>query len=315
MPIEMVLVRHYLTAMKVTIIGPGKVGISLAYTLMMKGIAREIVLVGANREKAEGEALDLMHAQAFLQVPVLVRAGEMADAAGSTVIAFCASVPTPNGLTDRNSMARDNARLLRDLLPKIATTAPAAKLLLVTNPVDVMTWLALEITGFPPSQVFGTGTLVDSMRFRELLSQQLKIHPDDLRTYILGEHGEHQFPAMSVAQAGGERIEDTPERRALSDHAKQLGIEVYRKKGNTCYAIGMAAAYIIESILLNEKRTIPLSVRIDGFLGVKDVCLSVPVVVGANGVERYLHPKLNQLETTQFRAAAKAVRRVIDALE
>jgi L-lactate dehydrogenase len=188
-------------------------------------------------------------------------------------------------------------------------------LLLVTNPVDVMTWLTLEITGFPPAQVFGTGTLVDSMRFRELLSQQLNIHPDDLRTYILGEHGEHQFPAMSVAQAGGERIEDTPERRALCDHAKQLGIEVYRKKGNTCYAIGMAAAYITESILLNEKRTIPLSVRIDGFLDVRDVCLSVPVVVGANGVERYLHPKLNSLETTQFRAAAKAVRRVIESLD
>ncbi len=301
--------------MKVTIIGPGKVGMSLAYTLMLKGIAREIVLVGANQEKAEGEALDMMHAQAFLQVPVLVRAGAIADAAGSEVIAICASVPTPDGLTDRNSMAQGNAKLLRALLPEVARAAPTAKLLLVTNPVDVMTWLTLEITGFPPSQVFGTGTLVDSMRFRELLSQQLNIHPDDLRAYILGEHGEHQFPAMSVAQAGGEGIEDTPERRLLCDHAKQLGIEVYRKKGNTCYAIGMAAAYITESILLNEKRTIPLSVRIDGFLDVKDVCLSVPVVVGAKGVERYLHPKLNQLETTQFRAAAHAVRRVIDSLD
>ena len=301
--------------MKVTIIGPGKVGMSLAYTLMLKGIAREIVLVGADRTKAEGEALDMMHAQAFLQVPVLVRAGEIADAAGSTVIAICASVPSPPNMSDRNVMAQANAKLLRKLLPQVVQTAPAAKLLLVTNPVDVMTWLTLEITGFPRSQVFGTGTLVDSMRFRELLSKQLSIHPDDLRAYILGEHGEHQFPAMSVASAGGEGIEDTPERRALCDQAKQLGIEVFRKKGNTCYAIGMAAAYIMESILLNEKRTIPLSVRINGFLNVKDVCLSVPVVVGANGVERYLEPNLNPLETTQFQSAAQAVRRVIDSLD
>ena len=156
---------------------------------------------------------------------------------------------------------------------------------------------------------------MDSIRFRELLSHLIRIHPDDLRAYILGEHGEHQFPAMSVASAGGELIEDTPERRALCEQAKNLGIEVFRKKGNTCYAIGLAAAYIIESILLDERRTIPLSVKIDGFAGVSGVCLSVPVVVGATGVERYLHPALNPLETSQFRKAAMAVRAVIDQFQ
>lgn len=300
--------------MKVTIIGPGKVGMVLAYTLMMKGVAREIVLVGSNREKAEGEALDMMHAQAFLQVPVTVRAGEIEDAAGSTVVAVCASMPTPPGLTDRNSLAHGNAEILRAMLPRVAQAAPDARLVMVSNPVDAMTWLAMELTGFPPHQVMGTGTLVDSIRFRELLSKMLSIHPDDLRAYILGEHGEHQFPAMSVASAGGERIDDTPQRRALCEQAKNLGIEVHRKKNNTCYAIGLAAAYIIESILLDEKRTIPLSVRIDGFLGVRDVCLSVPVVVGRRGVERYLHPELNELETRQFQTAAAAVKKVIAAV-
>jgi L-lactate dehydrogenase len=211
-------------------------------------------------------------------------------------------------------LARGNAELMKDLLPRVAEVAPLAKLVMVTNPVDVLTWQALELTGFPPERVMGTGTLVDSIRFRELLSEMLQIHPDDLRAYILGEHGEHQFPAMSVAQAGGERIDDTPERRALCERAKYLGIEVFRKKGNTCYAIGQAAAYIIEAILLDEKRTVPLSVKIDGYLGVSGVCLSVPVVVGKRGVERYLHPALNQVETDQFRAAAEAVRAVIDGL-
>jgi L-lactate dehydrogenase len=283
----------------------------LAYTLMLRGAAREIVLVGANRTKAEGEAMDLMHAQAFLQVPVSVRAGDLADCAGSEVVAMCASVPTPDEITDRNILAEGNAALMKEILPKIAAIAPETKLVMVSNPVDVLTWLALQLTGFPPERVMGTGTLLDSIRFREMLSEMTGIHPDDLRAYILGEHGEHQFPAMSVAQAGGERIEDTPERRALCDKAANAGIEVFRKKRNTCYAIGQAAAYIIESILFDEKRTVPMSVKIDGFLGVEGVCLSLPVVVGKRGIERVLHPDLNALEAEQFRVAARAVKKVI----
>lgn len=301
--------------MKVAIVGPGRVGMILAYTLVLRGSAREIVLIGHNRRKAEGEALDLMHAQAFMQIPVKVRAGTLEDAADSEVIAICASAPMPTeGVLERNSLARDNARLMETLLPTLARVAPLAKLLMVANPVDVMTWLALEITGFPPERVMGTGTLVDSMRFRELLSEQLAIHPDDLRAYILGEHGPHQFPAMSVAQAGGEKIDDTPDRRALCDVAADSGLEVFRKKGNTCYAIGQSSAYVIESILLDQKRTIPLSVRIDGYLGAENVCLSIPVVIGRNGVERRLHPVLNEVESGQFVHTAARVREVIDSL-
>lgn len=297
--------------MKVSIIGPGTVGMVLAYTLMLRRAASEIVLIGRNRTKAEGEALDLMHGQAFLQVPVKIRAGDIADAAGSEVVAVCASVPVPEGIADRNEMAVGNANLMRQLLPEIARVAPDCKLLMVTNPADPLTWLALELTGFPRERVFGTGTLVDSIRFRELLSAMLKIHPEDLRAYILGEHGEMQFAAMSVAQAGGERIDDTPARRALAERAKGFGVEVYRKKGNTCYAIGLAAAHVIESILMDERRTMPLSVRLDGYLGVAGVCLSVPVVVGRNGIERYLYPNLNGEETELFRKAAEQVRKVI----
>ena len=301
--------------MKVTIIGPGTVGMVLAYTLMLKRVAREIVLVGRNEVKAQGEALDLTHAGAFLQVPVKVRAGKIEDAEGSEVVVICASVPTPEGITDRNELAMGNAALMRELLPKIAEVAPDCKLVMVSNPVDPLTWLALELTGFPRERVMGTGTLVDSIRFRELLSEMLQIHPDDLRAYVLGEHGEHQFPAMSVAQAGGEKIDDTPERRALCERAKGFGVEVFRKKGNTCYAIGLAAAYLVESILMNERRTIPLSIRIDGYLGVTGVCLSLPVVVGKNGIERYILPNLNEQEQAAFLTSAEAVRMVIENIQ
>jgi L-lactate dehydrogenase len=297
--------------MKVTIVGPGAVGMVLAYTLMLRRVAREIVLVGRDRVKAEGEALDLMHGQAFLQMPVKVRAGGIEDAAASEVVVICASIPMPPGLVDRNELAKGNADLMRELLPQVAAVAPLAKIVIVSNPVDALTWLAIQLTGFPASRVMGTGTLVDSIRFRELLSAQTSVHPDDLRAYILGEHGEHQFAAMSVAQAGGERIEDTPERRALCERAKGFGVEVFRKKGNTCYAIGLAAAYVVESILMDEKRTMPLSVLIDGYLDERDVCLSLPVVIGKSGVERVLHPPLNKRETSAFRRAGNAVREVI----
>ncbi|OYV00019.1 MAG: hypothetical protein CFE26_24640 [Verrucomicrobiales bacterium VVV1] len=201
---------------------------------------------------------------------------------------------------------------MRGILPEIARHAPDCKLVMISNPVDMLTWQALQLTGFPPERVMGTGTLVDSIRFRELLSETLSIHASDLRAYILGEHGEHQFPAMSVAQVGGEKIRNTPERRALFEKAANSGIEVFRKKGNTCYAIGQAAAYIIESVLQDKKRTVPMSVKINGFLGVEGVCLSLPVVVGKAGIERVLHPPLNPSEAGQFRVAAGAVRRLIE---
>lgn len=300
--------------MKVTIVGPGSVGATLAYTLVLKQLASEIVLVGRNRVKAEGEALDLMHAQAFLPTPVRVRAGALADAAASEVVVICASVPQPSGITDRNQMAVANAALYRELLPPIAAAAPDAKLVVVTNPVDPLTWLALRLTGFPPERVFGTGTLIDSIRFRELLSQSLTIHPDDLRAYVLGEHGDRQFAAMSIAQAGGERIDSTPERDALCERAKGFGIEVFRKKGNTCYAIAQATAYVVESILEDEHRTMPLSVSLQGYLGLDDLCLSIPVVIGRGGIERYIRPDLSDGEIARFHAAADAVRNVIQQL-
>ena len=286
----------------------------LAYTLVMRGSAREIVLIGNNRRKAEGEAMDLMHAQAFMKIPVKVRAGGLEDAVDSEVIAICASVPMSDEFGDRNSLAIGNAEMMTRILPVLAGHAPNAKLLMVSNPVDVLSYLGEKLTGFPSQRVMGTGTLVDSMRFRELLSSSISIHAGDVRAYIFGEHGEYQFAAMSVAQAGGERLDDTPERRAFCDVAKAAGIEVFRKKGNTCYAIGQSAAYVIESILLDQKRTIPLSVSIDGYLGVRDVYLSIPVVIGKAGIERKLQPQLSPLEIEQFHLAAKSVRSVIDSI-
>ncbi len=299
---------------KVTILGTGSVGATLAYTLMLREIAGEILLVGRNRTKAEGEALDLSHAQAFLKSPARIHAGELEDAAGSEIVVVCASVPQPAAITGRNQLAHDNAELMRQILPRLAKICPDCKLIMVTNPVDSLTWQAIQLTGFPPHRVFGTGTLVDSIRLRELLSIDLNIHAEDLRAYVLGEHGDHQFAAMSFAQAGGEKIEFTPEREAFCERVRGFGVEIFKKKGNTSYGIAQATTYAIESILRDEHRTMPLSVSLDGYLGLHDLCLSVPVVVGRKGIERYITPKLSDQEIDQFHQAAAAVSSVISTL-
>ena len=299
---------------KVAIIGPGRVGMVIAHHLTVREIANEIVLVGRNLEKARAEAMDIMHASTFLHSRIQVTAGRMEDITGSEVVVMCASVPMPKDLQSRDSLARDNDKLMQELLPQVARHAPQAKLLMVSNPVDTLTWRALELTGFPAERVMGTGTLVDSMRYRKLLSESLAIHPDDIRAYVLGEHGSHQFPAVSTAQAAGVMLDDTPERRELFRQASTQGLEVFQKKGNTCYAIGFAVVYIIESILLDECRTIPLSVKISGYLGIDDVCLSLPVVIGKNGIHCELSPSLTGREQEEFRLAAKAVRKIIDDL-
>ena len=300
--------------MKISIVGAGTVGVTLAYTLLPKSGVREVLLVGRNRGKAEAEAADLMHAQTFLEAPVVVRSGVLADVADSGIVVVCASAPHPKPFKDRRLLAISNAELMKSLLPEIARVAPDAKLIMVSNPVDSLTWLALQLTGFPPQRVIGTGTLVDSFRYRDLLSRDIGIHPGDLRVYILGEHGDSQFPAMSIAVAGAERIEDNEERRVLAERAKRSGMEVFEGKGNTCYAIAQATALIIRAILLDERATIPVTVRVDDYLGVRGLCLSLPAVIGSAGIVRVLHPDLSPEEQLAFRSCAKSVGETNDVI-
>ena len=299
--------------MKVTIFGIGKVGASLAYVLSTKNIIRELVLVGRNHNVVQGEALDLRHGQLFTKTPAKITAGTLADSKNSDIVALCASVPTPKTMTSRLELAQQNIALMSEVLPEIARLSPHCKIVMVSNPVDILVQVALEITQFSHNQIMGTGTLVDSARFRQLLSDELNIHTEDIHAYILGEHGESQFLAMSCAEAGGEPIEPTPERFALAKKAASAGFDVFKLRGYTNYTVALAAAYIIEAIVLDTKRTMPISVKVDGFLGVDDVCLSLPVVVGRNGVERVLHPKLNEAEQQSFQDSAQVVRGVIEA--
>lgn len=297
--------------MKVSVIGTGHVGSTLAFVLTLKNLVKELVLVGKTRESAMGDVLDLRHGQLFVNTPTQVSAGTLADSAGSDIIAMCASVPTPKDMNSRLELAKGNVKLMRELMPELARLSPDCKVVMVSNPVDVLVHYALEFTNLRPNQVVGTGTLVDSSRFRQLLAEELRIHSGDIRAYILGEHGDSQFPAMSCADAGGEPLDPTPARYELADWASKAGFEVLKYKGHTNYAVALAAAEIIECIITDAKHTLPVSLQVDGFLGVSDVCLSLPAVIGGNGIERVLHPRLNKREEGEFLHSAEVVRRVV----
>lgn len=297
--------------MKISVVGVGKVGSTLAFALSQRNFVHEMVLVGRDREVTLGDALDMAHAQSFVEVPTRIVAGTVADTAGSDILVICASIPSPTVLHNRAALGPGNVRLLRKLLPPLAKLSPKAILVMVSNPVDVLTYYAIQFTGFPARRVLGSGTLIDSARLRHELSLEVGIHSTDLRAYILGEHGGSQFAAMSCATAGGEAIDDTPKRRKLIAHVVRMGLEIFEKKGHTNYGIALSVATIVEAIALDTKHTLPVSVAVDGFLGVRDVCLSLPAVVGRGGVERILHPRLNEVEQQAFRASAGAVRRQI----
>lgn len=299
--------------MKISVVGVGKVGSTLAFALSQRNCVHEMVLVGSDPRSTMGDALDIAHAQSFVEVPTRVIAGTGTDTANSDIIVICASIPTPTTMADRAALGPGNVQLLRELLPPLAQLSPRAILVMVSNPVDTLTYHAIEITGFPAERVIGAGTLIDSARLRHELSLELGIHSNDLRAYILGEHGGSQFAALSCATAGGEAIDDTPKRRELIKRIVQSGLEIFHYKGHTNYGIALAATAIVEAIALDTKHTMPVSVAVDGFLGVKDVCLSLPAVIGRGGVERILHPRLNEAEADAFRASAAAVRRQIEA--
>lgn len=295
--------------MKISLIGVGSVGSTLAYTLLLRGLGAELVLVDRNREIAEGEALDLEHAESFTSHPAVVRPGELDDAVDSDIIIMSCSVPWKKSHPSRFDTGRDNLKIFQEIVPTLAGISPDAKMLVITNPVDVMTYHAIELTGFGPKRVFGMGTLVDSARFRTMLSAKMGIHPDDLRAYVLGEHGDSQFPVFSSAVAGGTRIVENDITQEIFHKSSRAGLEVMKRKGRTNYAIGMAAAMVVEAIARDSRRTIPMSVLVDGFLGVDDLCLSLPVVVGKDGIVQVLEPKFGEEEVAAFHRCAEVVRR------
>jgi L-lactate dehydrogenase len=298
--------------MKLSIVGVGKVGATLAFAVVMQGLVDELVLMDQNAERAEGEASDLRHGMSFLRHTTRVVGGGLDATADSDVLVLTLSKPWTPGEIDRTKLATENTRLFANVVPDLAALSPRAKLIIVSNPVDALTHHVITLSGFPPDRVMGTGTLIDSARFRSILADNLRIHPSDLRAYIFGEHGSTQFPALSLARAAGVQIDPELGKRAFEE-ATEGAYTTFRAKGHTSFASALTTSLVIESIAQDSCLTMPLSTHIDGYLGVNDVCLSVPVVVGREGIIRKLLPELSQDEVTMFRRSAEKVRSLIEA--
>lgn len=301
--------------MKIAVIGTGRVGSSIAYALVLKQFCDHLVIAGRSHEKAKGDALDLQHTLAFCTRPMKIEAAANEQVKDADLIVVTASVDMSDQvITSRMQLGEKNASMFRELIPILAANNPSAIIVVVTNPLDVMTYAASKLSGFSPDKVMGVGTLVDSARFRTLLSEEMHIHNNDLRTYILGEHGPNQFPILSSAEAGGERIQDTPRHRELFNQVIDAGFEVFRLKGYTDRAIATAACMVIEAIVYDECRTMPLAVRFHEWMGVADNCFSIPVVVGRKGIIRHLHPEMNEEEVKSLQKAALAIKNAIISL-
>lgn len=306
-------------ASKVAIVGAGFVGSTFAYALMISGIASEIVIIDKNEEKASGEVMDLNHGVPFVR-PVAIRTGDFPDCEGADIVVITAGAAQKPGET-RLDLVRRNVAIFRELIPKIARYASGAILLVVTNPVDVMTYIALQISGFPASRVIGSGTVLDTARFRYLLSKHCGVDSKNVHAYVVGEHGDSEVAVWSVANiagiglgqfcAGCGRRCDEVMRREITGRLKEAAYEIIERKGATYFAVGLAILEIVESILRHENSVLTVSTLVQDYLGVGDVCLSVPALLNRTGVAKTLHLDLDQDEVAQFRHSAEVLKGVL----
>lgn len=308
-----------LRPLKGVIVGTGQVGMAIAYAMVIQNTFDELVLVDINRDKLEGEVMDLQQGMPFVQ-PTTITAGTLAEGTGADIVIVTAGAAQRPGET-RLDLVQRNVEIFKQLIPEVVRHCPEAILLMVSNPVDVLTYAAWQLSGLPHSRVLGSGTVLDTGRFRYLLAQKLAVDPRSLHAYIIGEHGDSEVPFWSEANIAGARLytEATPaaERAALDDiflQVKNAAYEIIRRKGYTSYAIGLAVTQIVQAILRDQNRVLTVSSLMPAHFGLGDVCLSLPSVVGRTGVNRVLNVSLNETERSQLQASAATLRQVIDQI-
>ncbi|HYD35638.1 MAG TPA: L-lactate dehydrogenase [Vitreimonas sp.] len=297
---------------KVAIVGCGKVGMTAAYAMLLAGVCDELVLHGRDRDELIGEQLDLEHGLSFLNSTHVSATDNYADLAGCDVVIISAGAAQKEGET-RLDLAHKNLAIIDQIIPQVVEHAPQAIIVMVTNPVDILTYRAYQLADLPKGRVFGTGTTLDTARFRFHLSEFLKVNPRSIHAYILGEHGDTSFPALSSANVGGQLLSDFPnftEEKALKafDKARLAAYKIIQAKGATYYAIGVVVTNIIKAILQDNRSVLPVSIPLHNYYGHSGVSLSVPCVVGKNGVEETLKITLSAHEQQQLTHAVNTLK-------
>ena len=310
-------------AAKVGIIGAGSVGATIAYAAMIRGVARQISLFDIAKSKVHAEVLDLNHGMLFVPPGTVEGSDDIEVLRGSDVVVMTAGAKQSAGQT-RMDLATANAGICAKLLPEVMRVAPDALLLLITNPVDVITQVALKLTGLPWERVIGSGTVLDSSRFRYLLARHCRVAVQNVHAYIAGEHGDSEIPLWSSASIGSIPLSQwavkghgrltATDKDEIVHNVKDAAEQIIKGKGATNYAIGLAVTNILEALLHDEQRVLPLSGLLHGFRGLEDVCLSLPRIVGRKGIEPPLPIPMTVDEEAGLHESAERIRSVVKGL-
>jgi L-lactate dehydrogenase len=301
---------------RIAVVGTGHVGATFAYALLLSGLAAEIVLMDVDRARAEGEAMDLNHTVPFAR-PTRIWAGDYADCAGAAITVVCAGTGQRPGET-RLDLLKRNADIFGKIIPEIARHNPDGILLIATNPVDILTYVSLRLSKLPAKRVIGSGTILDTARFRYLLSRHFNVDTRSVHAYIIGEHGDSEVPVWSLANIAGLRLNDFAvlNGTAIDDEAKDgifrqtrdAAYHIIERKGATYYAVAAGLMRIVETILRDQRTVLSVSSVVNDYYGISDICLSLPTVVGRNGIERVLALHLSDDEVAGLKRSAEVLK-------
>jgi len=304
---------------KVAIVGAGRVGSTYAYTLLLNETVGQIALIDIDIERAKGEAMDLSHS-APLASPVNVCAGSYEECADADIVMIAAGVSQREG-ESRLDLLKRNADVFGKIVPRVVRANPDAILLVATNPVDVMSYVAWRLSGLPADRVIGSGTVLDTARLRHLLSQHLRVDPRNVHAYVIGEHGESEVAVWSRTSVAGIPLEHyckaaacsvaDPVRDRIETDTRNAGHEIIVRKGATYYAVSAALRAITKSVLLDQRSILPVSARATEAYGLGEIYLSLPSVVGRRGILRTLHLPLSDAEDAALRRSADVLRRAL----
>ncbi len=308
---------------KITIIGTGSVGSTIAYTLTTMGLTSEIVMVDINSEKALGEALDIRQGVPFCN-PCSIYAGSYADAKGSSIVIITSGMARKPGMT-RLDLAQVNVDITKSFIPEVVKYAPDAFYILVSNPVDILTYVFTKYSGLPEEQIIGSGTILDTARLRSRLSEYYSINQQNVHAYVLGEHGDSAFIPWSLANISNVPIEEYRasilsadniypdfDRTEVEDYVRKSGARVIKRKGATFYAVSLSVCHIVKCLLAGIDTTLTVSTMLHGEYGISDVCLSLLNVVGAEGAHSKINLKLNDEEIKALHNSANCLKDIIN---
>ncbi|SIQ06043.1 L-lactate dehydrogenase [Halanaerobium kushneri] len=308
---------------KIAVIGAGGVGATTAYALMVQGIGSEIVLIDVNKDKAEGEAMDLRHGASFVN-PVDIYAGDYSDLADAKLIIITAGAAQKPGET-RLDLIKKNTGIFKNIVSSITEYNKDGILLVVTNPVDILTYLTYRLSNFPANRVIGSGTVLDSSRFRSLLSKNCGVAASNVHGYIIGEHGDSEVPVWSLTNIAGTPISQYcpicskacggDDLEQISSQVKNAAYEIIEKKGATFYAVALAVARIARSILRDENAVLTVSSLMESYYGIEDISLSLPTIINSNGIDRVLELPLSKKEEKAFKESAAHLKENFEQLE